>query len=116
MLACHVSLRAPRRTITTELLESATAVDATATGNLVLATLVDDPANVIDVLDAYLGEIMVEAASASDTVDSGMAFGVNVVESASASDLPTGAIATVTYTTWNPSDKGPDIALSGGNL
>ena len=46
MLVCNVSLRAPRRAIAAELAEATTAADATATGNIVFATLVDDPASV----------------------------------------------------------------------
>lgn len=86
MLVCNVSLRPPRRAIAGELLEAATAADATATGNVVFATLVDDPASVRDIVDAYLGEIMLEAATASDTLFAGSIFAAGIDEAVTAAD------------------------------
>jgi len=88
MLVCSVSLRPPRRAITAALAEATTAADATATGNVVFATLVDDPASVGDTVDAYLGEIMLEAASAADAVSAGSVFVAAVDEAATSADAP----------------------------
>ena len=74
MLVCNVSLRPPRAAIAADVAEAATAADATATGNVVFATLVDDPASVGDIVDAYLGEIMLEAASADAAADAGLVY------------------------------------------
>jgi len=95
MLVCSVSLRAPRRAIAADLAEAATAADATTTGYVVFATLVDDPANVRDTVDAYLGEIMVEAASAADAIDAGLDFNAAVEEAVMALDLQTAAVPIV---------------------
>jgi hypothetical protein len=97
MLVCSVSLRPPRRAIAAELAEATTAADATATGNIIFATLVDDPASVRETVDAYLGEIMVEAASASDTLSSGTVFAADIVEAPTAADTvdaTAGAVST----------------------
>jgi hypothetical protein len=92
MLVCNVSMRPSRRAITTAIVETTTAVDATATGNVVFATLVDDPASVGEIVDAYLGEIMVEAANASDTVSAGSAYVAAVDEAVTAADVQDGTI------------------------
>jgi hypothetical protein len=84
LLVCNVSLRARRVAIAASVSETATAVDATATGNVVFATLVDDPASVGDHVDAYLGQIMREAASAAATVNAGLAYAAAVGEAANA--------------------------------
>lgn len=86
MLVCNVSLRPPRRAIAVTIAEATTAVDATATGNIVFATLVDDPASVGDAVDAYLGEIMHEAASAIDTLNIGLAYAAAIDEAVTAAD------------------------------
>ena len=102
MLVCNVSLRPPRRAISSDLSEAATAVDATATGTVVFAALVDDPASVADLIDAYLGEIMLEAASAGDAVSAGSMYAAAIDETASATDATTAALtydATVDETT-----------------
>lgn len=94
MLVCNVSLRPPRRTIAAELAEAVEAADALATGNVVFATLVDDPASVGDIVDAYLGVIMLEAASAGDVIDGDLAGGYtgNIVEVATAATTLDGAV------------------------
>jgi hypothetical protein len=97
MLVCNVSMRPPRRAIAAALAEAATAADATATGNIVFATLVDDPANVRDTVDGYLGEIMLEPASAADLVEAGLDLNAAVDESASAAAVEDGAVP-ATYT------------------
>ena len=114
MLVCSVSLRPRRGTIAADITEIATAVDASTTGSLILATLVDDPAAVSDTVDAYLGEIMLEAASAADSVDAGLAYLSNIAETATAADTEDGTVIT-SANTWNPSDLA-QMTLSGGNL
>src|SRR5215471_18049722 len=89
MLVCSVSLRPPRGAIAAELAEIATADDASTTGQVVFAALIDDPASVLDNVDAYLGEIMLEAASAADA---GFIAGGAIVEAASATDVTDGTI------------------------
>jgi len=84
MLVCNVSLRPARAGITADILEVIAATDATASGQVVFATLVDDPASVRDTVDAYLGEIMREAASATATVTAGSAFAAAIVEAVTA--------------------------------
>lgn len=86
MLVCNVSLRAPHRTISADLAEVAIAVEALGTGSVVFATLVDDPASVGDIVDAYLGEIMLEAASAADSITAGSVYAAAVDEAVTATD------------------------------
>lgn len=95
MLVCSISQRPPRRAITAELAETAAALDGTTTGFVIFATLVDDPGNARDTLDAYVGEIMLEAASAAETVDAGLAYEVAVDESTTASATQDGAFPSV---------------------
>jgi hypothetical protein len=113
MLVCNVSLRPPRRAIAATVTETAAALDDPGSGQAVFATLVDDPANVGEIVDAYLGEIMLEAASATDTLSTGIGFDAAVVEATTAADTQDGALI---GTTWNPSDKSANITLSNGNL
>jgi hypothetical protein len=86
MLVCNVSQLARRAAIAADIAEVAAAVDATATGNIVFATLVDDPASVGDHVDAYLGEIMLEAASASDAADAGLNYAAPIDEAVTAAE------------------------------
>jgi hypothetical protein len=95
MLVCNVSLRAPRRAIAAGVIEAATAVDASATGNIVFATLVDDPANVTDTVNAYLGEIMHEATSAADVVSAGSVATAAIDEGLTATESVDGSTAGV---------------------
>jgi hypothetical protein len=96
MLVCNVSLLRRRAAIAVDLAETTTAADALGTGNVVFATLVDDPALVRDRVDAYLGEIMLEAANAAATFTvSSIRFAAVVEEAAAAST--TSAIGTFTY-------------------
>jgi hypothetical protein len=69
MLVCSVSQLARRAAIVADIAEAASAEDGSTTGNIVFAALVDDPASVGEIVDAYLGEIMLEAASADAAVD-----------------------------------------------
>jgi hypothetical protein len=95
MLVCSVSLRPPRSAIAADVAEVTAAVDATATGNVVFATLVDDPASVGDIVDAYLGEIMLEAASADAAIDAGLVYVAALDEAAIAADTPDGVVPTI---------------------
>ena len=105
MLITNVSLRPPRAEIAADIAEAIEATDATATGQVVFATLVDDPANVLDIVDAYSGEIMLEAASAVDTPDAAVPaiLAADVVETATAAEAPD---ATVGVVPWTPADLG----------
>jgi hypothetical protein len=95
MLVCNVSLRPRRIGITAEIAEAAAALDTPGTGNVVFATLVDDPASVLDIVDAYLGEIMLEAASAADTPDASIPTTITaaIVETATATSTQDGSSA-----------------------
>ena len=86
MLVCNVSLRPRRAAIAADLAEPAQALDASTLGYVVFATLVDDPASVRDFVDAYSGEIMLEAASASASVNAGLIYAAAIVEAATAAD------------------------------
>lgn len=86
MLVCSVSLRPPRLAIAADVAETATALDAYGSGNVAFAALVDDPASALETLDAYLGVIMLEAASASDIVQIELAYDVAVDEAVTAAD------------------------------
>lgn len=114
MLVCNVSLLRRRAAIAAELAEAATALDAPGTGNVVFATLVDDPASVNETLDAFLGQIMLEAASAADAVSIAFSYDAAIVEAATAADAPDGT-AGITTATWDPTTV-TAVTLSGGNL
>jgi hypothetical protein len=86
MLVCNVSQLARRAAIAVDLAEAAAALDSPGTGNIVFATLVDDPASVGDHIDAFLGQIMVEAANAATTVNAGLVYRVSIFEAVSAAD------------------------------
>lgn len=117
MLVCNVSLRPSRRAIAAGIAEVAAALDAATTGNVVFAALVDDPASVREIVDAYLGEIMLEAAGAADAADAGFAYTGAIAEAVSAGTTQDGTVtAAPAATTWNPSDKSASVSLTGGNL
>jgi hypothetical protein len=92
MLVCFVSALAQRRPVAADVVEAAAAVDEPGTGNVVFATLVDDPASVRDIVDAYNGEIMVEPASAGDTVDVALIYEVAILEEVVAADTSSSSI------------------------
>ena len=75
--------------------ETTAAVDALATGNVVFATLVDDPASVGDLVDAYLGEIMLEVATASESADAGLVYAAAIDEAAIAISAEDGAVPSI---------------------
>lgn len=91
MLVCNVSMRPRGRTLSNDIAEAAEASDAAISGSAIFATLVDDPASVGDLVDAYFGEILNEAASASDDASVGLAYGVAVDELMSATDTVDGS-------------------------
>jgi len=68
MLICNTSAHPLGHLITSDLAEEALALDTPITG-ILFTTLVDDPAFVQEMLDAYLGSIMSEAVSAGDSFD-----------------------------------------------
>jgi len=118
MLVCNVSLRPPRTAIAAVLAEVATAADATATGNIVFATLVDDPASVGDLVDAYLGEIMLEAASATAVADAGLTYGAAIDEDGTVIDAWNGAVPTVytgAITEAVTATASPDASIAGAD-
>jgi hypothetical protein len=92
MLVCSVSQFAQQAVITASVAEAATAADTPGTGNVVFATLVDDPANVRDTVNAYLGQIMLEAASAAAVVTAGSAYATAVVEAVTAASTQDGTV------------------------
>jgi hypothetical protein len=114
MLVCNVSLRPPHRAIAADITEAAAALDATTTGFVVFAALVDDPASVLDIVDGYIGEIMLEAASAADAADAGLAYAAIINEATTATDTPNASVISLANT-WNPSDLA-QMTLSGSNL
>jgi len=87
MLVCNVAIRPPRTAIAAGIAEAAAALDSPGTGNVIFATLIDDPASVGDLVDAYLGEIMLEAASADTVLDAGLAYAAAIDEAATAIDI-----------------------------
>ena len=98
MLVCSVSLKAPRAAIAADIAEAADALDVPGTGNVVFATLVDDPASVNENVDAYLGEIMVEAVTTTEAWDASIpqVYAADVAEAATAADNPSWVAAAFT--------------------
>ena len=87
MLVCAISQQTRRAAIAASVAETTSALDNPGTGNIVFATLVDDPASVRDNIDAYLGQIMRETANAAASVIAGLTYASTMVESAAATDL-----------------------------
>lgn len=137
MLVCHVIQLARHATIAAEIAEVGAAIDATviesvglmaeiaevaraidepALENAIFNTLVDDPASVGDIVDAFLGEVMVEAASADAVADATIptTIAAAIVETATAADTQDGTMAPSTIT-WDPASV-TAVTLSGGNL
>jgi len=116
MLVCNVSQRPPRRAITVAIAEAGAAADEPGTGNIVFATLVDDPASVGETVDAYLGEILLEAASASTVLDASIpaTYAADVTEAATAADVLSATLTggVVTF----DGILGSFMTLSNGNL
>jgi hypothetical protein len=114
MLVCNVSLRPSRKGIAADLAEAAAAADSPGAGNVVFATLVDDPASVGDFVDAYLGEIMAETASASDTVSVGIIYDADIIAAVTSTDTLDATISPAVTTSFDGTNT--LVALSNGNL
>jgi len=95
MLVCNVSLRPTGRVIAAALEEAGAADDASTTGTVVFATLIDDPASVSDTVNGFLGSIMIESATAAAIVNVGLTFAAAVSEPVTALDVPAGTVPTV---------------------
>lgn len=97
MLVCSVSQLQRRSAISADVAEAAAALDVPGTGNVVFATLVDDPASVSEHVDAYLGEIMLEAATAADAADASIpaTYAAAIVEAATAADTQSSTVPTL---------------------
>jgi hypothetical protein len=95
MLVCNVSLLRRRATIAAELAEAASASDST---------------------DLAIFDLLVqEVASAADAVAGGFEYTGDILETATAAETGDGSVS-VPSSTWNPSDKSANVALSNGNL
>jgi hypothetical protein len=102
MLVCNVSMRPPRTAIAADIVETAAAADSPGTGNVVFATRVDDPASASEHVDAYLGQIMLEAANAQAVVNAGLSYAAAVVEAATATDVWSYTVAGVSAAVVEP--------------
>ena len=111
MLVCNVS-QARRAAIAAGIVEAATAADAPGTGNVVFATLVDDPASVLDTLDAVVGQIMREVASAEDAITAGMVFAVAINEAAFALEASSAAMTGIQSATMVETASAADVVDS----
>jgi len=115
--------------------ETATAADVAAAG-LLFADLVDDPASVTEILEAYLGSVIAEPASAdeapdaqappiaadlaetvstSESWDGALVTTADIAETVTADEAPSATITPATGTTWNPADFA-NVTFSNGNL
>lgn len=83
MLVNAVVLRSRRAAIAATVFERADAIDTPSTGTI-FAILADDNASALDTLDCFVGQIMIEAASATATVDVGAVYNAAVVEETNA--------------------------------
>jgi hypothetical protein len=103
-----------RGAFSASLTEAAAAVDLVSTG-LVFAVLVDDPASASDHVDALAGQLMVEVASASDTVTVSLVrFAAVVEEAAAASTTSFFGVFTYNVTVAEPATAtdAPDAVAS----
>jgi hypothetical protein len=115
MLVCNVSMRPLGRAIPATIAEVGEALDVTTIGFIVFATLVDDPASVGEFVDAYLGEIMVEAASASDLFTSGLEYVAAIAEATVGADSIQDGTTAAGYATFDSSSVA-NVTLSLGDL
>ena len=116
MLVCSVSARPRGIEVTVDIAEAAEAIDGSTSGFVVFSTLVDDPASVADRVDAFLGDIMVEAASASDAFVAGFRSVASIAEATTASSAEGATITPApTGAAWNPSDAS-GVTFSNANL
>jgi hypothetical protein len=84
MLVCFVSARPRGKETTAEIVEAAEASDGLTSGFVIFSALVDDPASVHEIVDAFFGDIMVEAATAADEFSTGLAFAAAIDEAETA--------------------------------
>ena len=115
MLVCSVVQRPPRHVLAASIIEVAAAIDAPAL-RTIFATLTDDPGDARDLLDAFNGQRMVEAANATATFNASIpaVYPVSLIEAASAAAVQD-ATAGVSYVTWDAATV-TSVTLSGGNL
>ena len=104
MLVCNVSQLKRRTAIVADIAEAAAASDVSTQGHVVFATLVDDPANVLDRVDAFRGSILIEAATAASTVDAGLRYISAMAESVTATDTESGIVVRVVIEAASASD------------
>lgn len=112
MIAGITAQAAAASSLSVGIVETAAALETTATG-VVFDTLVDDPASVGEFLDAYLGEIMLEAASAVDVLTVPMDYTTTITEAATASSTQDGALGAALATF---DGTATDVTMSNGNL
>jgi len=116
MLVCSVVQRPQRHVLAANIIEIAAAIDNPSSGTI-FVTLTDDPGNARDLLDAFLGQKIVEAANATDVVDALSAHPVLLLEDISAAvAVQDATINAVTgWATFEPA-MSSNVTLSGGNL
>jgi hypothetical protein len=116
MLVCNVSLRPPQTAIAADIAEATVADDSLGTGNVVFATIVDDPASVSETIDAWLGEIMLEAASATDTLSAPAAYAADIIELGAAADSPSAAAPILTSFAIFDGTPSASVTVTNGGL
>lgn len=106
MLVCHVSMRPRGVAVAAGVVEGGRATDLSGT-DAVLSVLVDEPAAADETVSTYIGDNVVEAASAGDSVDASIpaVLTADVSETVAASDSPDASIA-VTTSYANPGGTG----------
>ena len=112
MLVCNVSLRSQRKAIAAEIVEiGAAAEDLLSDAGFGL--LIDAPALASEVVDAFMGEIMLEVASANSVVTVVSVYTVASDEGASANDIITVTIPyTVLLNESATADDLPDASIA----
>src|SRR5262245_26438692 len=125
MLICNTSWHPQRAAILADIAEGAFAADVPTSGTA-LDGFIDDPASIIDSVDAFIGEIMSEGANADDIISIGAIYNADILEDLTALDImrdPGTIIDSVIEVasaqssqdtvaapvTWNPSDKSANI-------
>ena len=83
MLVCSVALRPKRGAIAATILERADALDTPAL-SVIFASISDNPGTASDTVSAFVGQNMVEAASAADVVSAGSIRNAAIVEETNA--------------------------------
>src|SRR5580765_8438209 len=83
MLVCIVVQQARNVTVVADLVEAAAALDVTDFVTL-FGPLVDSPGNALDIVNAVVGQFMVEAANAADVLTVGMAYRITLLEDTTA--------------------------------